>query len=339
MRRGGPSSTRVRPIAWPRTSTACSPRSTTAVSPALSVSTRSARRARVRLHHPRAADADDVRQRQIVRRVSRRDPAGRAEAHLRERPANAFSALTPPTTSAGKSFAWVIPRSSSATRSDAVAAPGRNGTPLACSASSSVGVAPGETRKRAPAAQRLGDLRGVVTVPGADDRARRPRRRSARSPRARRGVRSVTSIAGSPPRDQRAAASGTASSRSSITTTGMTGASPAMFDGERVSMAVMRSPPDGCEALKTDAPVVGAADALAEGGEQLAAGAVGGGLGDPRLARPRGRRRPRAGRSRRPRARRRRRAARDERAAAAASGVQWIAAGTLPGRAATCGRR
>ena len=66
-------------------------------------------------------------------------------------PANAFSALTPPTTSAGNSFAWVIPRSSSATMSDAVAVPGRNGTPLACSASSSVGVAPGETRNRAPA--------------------------------------------------------------------------------------------------------------------------------------------------------------------------------------------
>ena len=36
-------------------------------------------------------------------------------------PANAFSALMPPTTSAGNSFAWVIPRSSSATISDAVA--------------------------------------------------------------------------------------------------------------------------------------------------------------------------------------------------------------------------
>ena len=102
--------------------------------------------------------------------------------------------------SAGKSFACVIPRSSSATMSDAVAVPGRNGTPLACSASSSVGVAPGETRKRAPARERVGDLaRAVVTVPGADDGARhlgrdpldRRRRRGAcaaspRSPAGRR---------------------------------------------------------------------------------------------------------------------------------------------------------
>ena len=87
-------------------------------------------------------------------------------------PANAFSAATPPTTSAGNSFAWVMPRSSSATMSDAVAVPGRNGTPLAWRPSSSVGVAPGETRKRAPSSERLGDLAVRGDRAGADDGVR-----------------------------------------------------------------------------------------------------------------------------------------------------------------------
>ena len=72
--------------------------------------------------------------------------------------------------------------------SDAVAVPGRNGTPLACRRSSSVGVAPGETRKRAPMSSASATWRGVVIVPapttapvdlGRDPLDRRERHRRA----------------------------------------------------------------------------------------------------------------------------------------------------------------
>ena len=86
-------------------------------------------------------------------------------------PAKAFSAFTPPTTSAGKSLAWVIPRSISATRSEAVAVPGRKGTSAACRPSSSVGRrARGDEEARA-GGQRVGDLRGRRDRAGADDGA------------------------------------------------------------------------------------------------------------------------------------------------------------------------
>src|SRR4051794_37966107 len=43
--------------------------------------------------HPRAAHADDVAQREIVRRVAGMDPAGGAEAHLWERPGEGLQRL------------------------------------------------------------------------------------------------------------------------------------------------------------------------------------------------------------------------------------------------------
>src|SRR3954453_5706899 len=215
-------------------------------------------------------------------------------------PAKAFSALTPPTTSAGKRLAWVIPRSISATTSEAVAVPGRKGTSTACRPSSRVGVAPGETRKRAPAPSASAIWAVVVTVPApttapSTSSAIRSIAASAAS------VRSVTSIAGRPPRTS-ASASGTASWTSSTTTTGITGASATIS-----SMPMLTVPPPGCpkangwssggrspgaSRVHPRALVLGehrralvrAADAAPERREQLAAGAVGGVLGDPGLA-------------------------------------------------------
>ena len=94
-------------------------------------------------------------------------------------------------------------------------------------------------------------------------------------------MRSVTSIAGRPPRTS-ASASGTASSRSSITTTGMTGASATtFFDGERSCVSNHHL---GGRRSEHRRAVVRAADALAERREQLAARAVRRVLGQPRLA-------------------------------------------------------
>ncbi len=128
----------------------------------------------------------------------------------------------PPAASAGKNFISVIPRSSSATTSEVVETPGRNGTPEAFIASSRASVQPGLTRKRAPAATVSATCAGEITVPapttapGTSEAIARIASRAA-------AVRSVTSIAGSPPAT-RARASGTASAASSRTTTGTTGA-------------------------------------------------------------------------------------------------------------------
>ena len=158
---------------------------------------------RGRRHHPRAADARDVRQREVVRRVARASipPVGQKRMLRRTGRRTPSASRRRRPTSAGNSFACVMPRSISAThvrrRRRARAGTARR---WPAGASSSVGVAPGETRKRAPAASASATCAAVVTVPGADHGARRPRRRSARSPPAPAGVRSVTSIAGSPPR-------------------------------------------------------------------------------------------------------------------------------------------
>ena len=142
--------------------------------------------------------------------------------------------MTPPTTSAGKSLAWVMPRSSSATISDAVATPGQErdaARPAGRRAASASrpGRRGSARRRRAPPRpggrrDRAGADDGAVDLGGdALDRGAAPP-----------SVRSVTSIAGRPPRTS-ASASGTASSTSSITTTGTTGAR------ETSSSTVMRT--------------------------------------------------------------------------------------------------
>src|ERR1700676_1493230 len=67
-------------------------------------------------------------------------------------PARARSALSPPDCSAGKNLTRSNPRASACISSEAVAMPGMNGRSLAAAASSSSGVAPGLTAKRAPSA-------------------------------------------------------------------------------------------------------------------------------------------------------------------------------------------
>lgn len=58
-------------------------------------------------------------------------------------PARDFRYAVPPAARAGKNFISRTPRSSSAITSDAVDTPGRNGTPDARRAASSVSVHPG----------------------------------------------------------------------------------------------------------------------------------------------------------------------------------------------------
>src|SRR4051812_10483905 len=177
----------------------------------------------------------------------------------------------PPEASAGKNFIWVTPYSSTASASDTVAVPGRNGRPVSSMASISRGVAPGETRNDAPASRAALARSGEVTVPA-------PRVISgtwsamARMASSATGVRRVSSMTGSPPAT-RARARGTAWSRDSRTTTGTTGAMPSRSevrsgcgDGDNGELLGV-----GGHGGEHGGAGVGGADRGAEGGEQLAA--------------------------------------------------------------------
>ena len=106
--------------------------------------------------------------------------------------------------------------------SEAVAQPAITGIGASVKAEASSGVVPGLTRKVAPAAIVASICARLVTVPAP---AMAPSTSAAisRSASSATGVRSVTSISGRPPSTS-ARASGTASSRRSMTTTGTTGA-------------------------------------------------------------------------------------------------------------------
>ena len=125
---------------------------------------------------PSAASTSRRRRRrwqlEIVRRLREIDAAGRAEAQSGSGAASEASSFAPPTASAGNSFSARKPSSRSAIASDAVAQPGRNGTGAAAAASASAGVAPGLTRKRAPAATASSICAGRRDRAGADDGAR-----------------------------------------------------------------------------------------------------------------------------------------------------------------------
>ncbi len=103
----------------------------------------------------------------------------------------------------------------------AVAAPGRSGRPSSSQAAIRRSVAPGETPKVAPAAFAALTSAGVKSVPAPT----MPPGTSAmaRIASSATGVRSVTSSAGRPPATS-ASARGRACARSSITSTGTTGA-------------------------------------------------------------------------------------------------------------------
>jgi len=165
-------------------------------------------------------------------------------------PDNAASMDRPPTTSAGNSFASVMPRSSSRTTSDGPAVPARNGTPVDVIASSSRSVAPGLTRNCAPAAE-AASAWSVLTMVPTPSTMSGTSAAIARTPSSAARLRSVTSMIGSPPATS-AFARRTARSGSVTTTTGMTGATSS---GEQSS--ARPRPPAGAVAVDwVDVPVM-----------------------------------------------------------------------------------
>src|SRR6476659_1608881 len=127
----------------------------------------------------------------------------------------------PPEASAGKNFISVNPASRTASTSDTVAVPGRNGSPVPAIAASRAGVVPGETRNCAPASAASLAWPGATIVP-APTRISGTSSATARIASSATGVRRVSSMTGRPPAT-RARATGTAWAGSSITTTGTTG--------------------------------------------------------------------------------------------------------------------
>ena len=93
---------------------------------------------RVGRGEPGAADAADVRQREVRRRrwPSVIPPVGQKRAAGTGAP-TAFRKAVPPDAAAGKNFISVQPASSAASTSETVAVPGRNGSPVSCIACSS----------------------------------------------------------------------------------------------------------------------------------------------------------------------------------------------------------
>src|SRR3954447_17584238 len=178
----------------------------------------------------------------------------------------------PPDASAGKNFICVTPYSSTASASDTVAVPGRNGSPVSSMASISRGVAPGETRNAAPASRAALARSGEVTVP-APSVISGTSSAIARMASSATGVRRVSSMTGRPPATS-AFATGTAWSSDSRTTTGTTGAMPSRSaarsgcDGDNGGL--LGGGGDGDE---DGGAGVGGSDRGAEGREQLAAGA------------------------------------------------------------------
>ena len=126
----------------------------------------------------------------------------------------------PPASPAGKNFCKVYPRSSNASISDAVTAPGTNGTRASAAAPSNASVEPGLTMKRAPALTTSSTWPGhrMLPAPTSMSGTSLAMRSIAATPCS---VRNVTSMAPRPD-SSNVRASGTAVSASSITTTGTT---------------------------------------------------------------------------------------------------------------------
>src|SRR5690625_1178998 len=187
--------------------------------------------------------------------------------------ASDFRYAMPPDASAGKNFISVMPVSSTVITSETVAVPGRQGSPVCDIAANSDGVAPGDTRKLAPASAAFAAWSGVVIVP-APTTMSGTSSAIARIASTATGVRSVSSIAGSPPATS-ALASGTASATRSMTTTGMTGtrsntdvdtsSSRVLDNGHLLLWRVIRG-----EHTRSR---IGRPNGSAERGEQLPAGA------------------------------------------------------------------
>src|SRR5688572_24328512 len=177
-----------------------------------------------------------------------------------------FRNAAPPDASAGKNFSSVQPASSTASTSETVAVPGRNGSPVSAIAPSSDGVEPGDTRNCAPASRASFAWPGVTIVP-APTRISGTSAAIARIASSATGVRRVSSTTGSPPAT-RARATGTACAGSSTTTTGTTGTRESSEDSDGVDNGhLLRGDDDAGEDAGAG---VGAADGRPEGREQLA---------------------------------------------------------------------
>ena len=144
-------------------------------------------RDRLRGGDPGAADAGDVRQGEIGRRVLQIDAAGRAEGRPGSGPRTALSQAAPPDAAAGKNFSASKPsRREASSPPTAVAQPGITGIGASARASASSRGVPGVTMNLAPASDHLGDLARA----GPPCRRRRPRPAPPwRSPRWRRAPR------------------------------------------------------------------------------------------------------------------------------------------------------
>ena len=146
-------------------------------------------------------------------------------------PASALSAAMPPAWPAGKNFITSKPRASAAMTSEAVCTPGMNGSSPAAAASSSSGVAPGLSAKRALEARAVSRSCGVSTVPRPTHGLRHIL--GDGRGRGRRGRRAQGDLERRTPPATSARASGTASSTRSMVITGMMGATRRMPSSSR----------------------------------------------------------------------------------------------------------
>ena len=175
-------------------------------------------------HEPRAADADDVRQRQIRLGLLGVDAAGRAELGRGQRRGERLQQRRRRPTGLGREQLHVaVAALEQAITSLGVAVPGRSGTAHACGrVEQRRRWRPGLTANAAP--ERWPPRRAArASAPCRRRRWRRaPRRSCGGSTPARRRCASVTSSTRTPPATS-ASASGTACATSSTTITGMTG--------------------------------------------------------------------------------------------------------------------
>ena len=199
------------------------------------------------------------------------DPAGRAEPGGRDRRRRSTSGTpSPPDASAGKNFISVKPASSTASTSETVAVPGRNGRPVSGHRRRAAsGVVPGETRNCAPASSACFACPGVTTVP-APTRISGTSSAIARIASSATGVRRVSSITGRPPATS-ARASG--HGRGDVVDDDDRDHRDQVEQETQAGWTTGTSCCGASYAGKTLAPASAGADGGAERGEQLAAGA------------------------------------------------------------------
>ena len=269
-------------------------------------------------------------QREVVARVGERHAPGRAEGDLRQRRA---PGLEHRDAAVGLGREELLDRVAALEERHRLGRRGGAGQERQVVGLAGVHDPPGGARRDAEGGARLLGGLHVRSRSGASPRpprrprpppsrgSRRARRACAASPRARAGR----------PRPARGRGR-RRSPASSTTSTGITGreAADAAARARRRARGSWRSPCRG--QTTTEAPSVAGPTRAAEHGEEVAAEAVlvGGQVGRARPCGPRGRPAPRAGRPRRRAASRRRRAGARWAPPSAASGLTWIAAGTLP---------